>query len=168
MTTHTSAAAAADPGPAGAAPELSGMITGMPPQPATAQARSQQKPARGTPRHWPASYKLSILAEYDKLDRAGRTALLRREQLRASQISRWRDQVYAAAAAALGAEPGSQPVRRVHVSESLWQQFSEAAAAAGFRPEQLIRAFLRYHAGLTDYLPPRPSQVPTSPAAAGD
>jgi len=103
-------------------------------------------------------YKLTILREYEALDRPGKTALLRREQLRASQVSRWRAQAIAGALEALGAEPGSQPARRVHVSDSLWQQFSAAAAAADppFRPEQLIRAFLRYHTGLTNHLPPRP------------
>jgi hypothetical protein len=146
------------------------MITDMPPQTVPAQARRGQQPARKAPRHFPARYKISILEEYDPLDRAGKTALLRREQLRASQISRWREQVYAAALEALGAEPGSQPVRRIHVSESVWQQFSEAAAAADppFRPEQLIRAFLRYHIGLTDFLPPRPSRAASPPSPAGD
>jgi hypothetical protein len=139
----------------------------MPQQPPTAPAdRRRQPPARTTPRRFPARYKISILEEYDTLDRPGKTALLRRERLRASQVSQWRAQVYAAALEALGAEPGSQPVRRIHVSHSLWRQFRDAAAATDppFRPEQLIRAFLRFQAGLTDYLPPRPSQA-ASPAA---
>jgi hypothetical protein len=148
---------------------LSGMMAGMSPEPAEAQAGSRQKSARKTPRHFPARYKIAILAEYDPLDRRGKTALLQRENLRASQISRWREQVYAAALEALGAEPGSQPVRRIHVSESAWQQFSAAAAAGdpSFRPEQLIRAFIRYYAGLTDYLPPRPGRA-TSQASADE
>jgi hypothetical protein len=162
--TVTSTSAAAGPrSPARRAPRRE-MITGMAPQPTGPQARSRPQPAPKGPRRFPALYKITVLAEYDTLDRAGKTALLRREQLRASQISRWRAQVYDAALEALGAEPGSQPARRIHVSESAWQQFSAAAAAADppFRPEQLIRAFVRYYAGLTDYLPPRP----TAPSAS--
>ena len=130
-------------------------------QPTAAPARRRQPSA---PRSFPARYKMAILSEYDKLDRQGRTALLRREQLRASQVSQWRALALAGALEALGAEPGSQPVRRVHVSDSLWRQFSAAAQAADppFKPEQLIRAFLRYHTGLTDHLPPRPG--PQAPA----
>ena len=125
-------------------------------RPAAARTAPAQ---RAAPRHFPARYKIGILAEYDTLDRPGKTALLRRERLRASQVSQWRAQVYAAALQALGVEPGSQPPRRVHVSDSLWELFTSAAARHDppFRPERLIRAFIRYHAGLTDYLPPRPA-----------
>jgi hypothetical protein len=110
------------------------------------------------PRRFPARYKIGILAEYDRLDRAGKTALLHREQLRPGQISQWRRQVYAAALQALGAEPGSQPARRIHVSDSLWELFTEAAARHDppSRPERLLRAYMRYHTGLTDRLPLRP------------
>lgn len=165
-TSGTAATAIADPAQPMA---LSGMMAGMSPEPAEAQAGRRQGPARKTPRHFPARYKIAILAEYDTLDRRGKTALLQRENLRASQISRWRVQVYAAALEALGGEPGSQPVRRIHVSESVWQQATAAGAAADppMRPEQLVRAFLRYHVGLTDYLPPRPGGA-TSPAPANE
>jgi hypothetical protein len=131
-------------------------------QPTEAPARRPRPSAPRAPRHFPARYKMAILREYEALDRRGKTALLRREDLRASQVSQWRALALAGALEALGAEPGSQPVHPVHASESLWEQFRDAAAAADppFRAEQLIRAFLRYFAGLTDYLPPRPgSQV---------
>ena len=146
------------------------MMATMPAKQTAARTRGRREPARKTPRHFPARYKIDILTEYDTLNRAGKTALLQRENLRASQISRWREQVYAAALEALGAEPGSQPVRRIHVSESVWQQATAAAAAADLpmRPEQLVRAFLRYYAGLTDFLPPRPSRSPSPPSAAAD
>jgi len=153
-------------------------MTVMANQQATGEAGGAARPrrqaaarpaGRAAPRHFPARYKVEILAEYDTLDRAGKTALLRRERLRASQISQWRGQVYAAALQALGAEPGSQPVRRIHVSDSVWELFTGAAARHDppFRPERLIRAFIRYHAGLTDHLPPRP-EPPAGPAPAGD
>lgn len=126
-------------------------------QPAIAPARRRQ-PSTPRRRRFPAPHKLAILREYEALDRSGKTALLRREHLRASQVSQWRAMALAGALEALGAEPGSQPVRRVHVSDSLWRQFTTAAETADppLRPEQLIRAFLRYHAGLTNFLPPRP------------
>lgn len=126
------------------------------------RAASTAPPVRATPRHFPARYKIGILAEYDTLGRAGKTELLRREKLRASQVSQWRKQVYDAALQALGAEPGSQPARRVHVSDSLWTQFTEAAARHDppFRPERLIRAYIRWVVGVTDYLPPRPEPAP--------
>jgi hypothetical protein len=137
----------------------------------TQAAASQPRPAgpraaaapRARPRHFPARYKIAILSDYDKLGRAGKTALLRRERLRASQISQWRAQVYAAALQALGGEPGSQPAHRIHASATLWDMFSEAAARHDppYRPERLLRAFMRYQAGLTDHLPPRPE--PASP-----
>lgn len=137
-------------------------------QPTEAPSRGRRPSASRAPRHFPARYKMAIVREYETLDRRGKTALLRRKDLRASQVSQWRAQALAGALEALSAEPGSQPVHPVHASESLWQQFRDAAAAADppFRPEQLIRAFLRYFAGLTDHLPPRPS--PTVSAADGD
>lgn len=124
----------------------------------TRQRRGPHAPAQPTRRQFSARYKIDILAEYDTLDRRGRTALLRRENLTASTVSRWRALVYEAALHRLAAEPGSQPGHTIHASASLWDQFRQAAAASDppFKPEQLIRAFMRYHAGLTDYLPPRP------------
>jgi hypothetical protein len=140
----------------------------------TSTRRGRPRPAapdRAAPRHFPARYKIGILAEYDTLGRAGKTELLRRERLRASQVSQWRKQVYEAALHALGAEPGSQPARRVHVSDSLWTQFTAIAAQYDppFRPERLIRAYIRWVVGVTDYLPPRPEPAATpGPAESED
>ena len=59
-------------------------------------ARAQPQPARtragsrAAPRRLPSRYKMRILNEYEALDRRGKTTLLRREGLRASQLSRWR------------------------------------------------------------------------------
>ena len=44
------------------------------------------------PRQYPAKYKAEILAEYERLDKAGKGALLRREGLYTSLISEWRKQ----------------------------------------------------------------------------
>src|SRR3954463_7678734 len=47
--------------------------------------------ARG-PRRYSAKYKAQILDEYERLDKAGKGALLRREGLYTSLISEWRKQ----------------------------------------------------------------------------
>jgi transposase len=49
-------------------------------------------PERATRRVFSAQYKLRILAEYERRDREGRSALLRREGLYTSSISEWRRQ----------------------------------------------------------------------------
>ena len=46
-------------------------------------------PERATRRVFSAQYKLRILAEYERRDRSGRSALLRREGLYTSSISEW-------------------------------------------------------------------------------
>jgi transposase len=64
------------------------------------------------PRQYPAAYKLRILAEYERLDKAGKGALLRREGLYTSLISEWRKQRERGALKALGegARRGRPPV----------------------------------------------------------
>lgn len=47
---------------------------------------------RASRRTYTARYKLSILAEYERLDKAGKGALLRREGLYTSLITAWREQ----------------------------------------------------------------------------
>jgi transposase-like protein len=69
------------------------------------------------PRTYPAAYKLRILAEYERLDKAGKGALLRREGLYTSLISEWRKQRDKGALAALGqakrrGRPPVDPVAR--------------------------------------------------------
>jgi transposase len=64
------------------------------------------------PRRYPAAYKLRVLAEYERLDKAGKGALLRREGLYTSLISEWRKQRDRGALKALGqgAQRGRPPV----------------------------------------------------------
>src|SRR6266498_4074938 len=57
--------------------------------------------ARG-PRRYSARYKAQILEEYERLDKAAKGALLRREGLYTSLISEWRKQRDKGALAALG------------------------------------------------------------------
>ena len=64
---------------------------------------------RATRRVFSAHYKLKILAEYERRDRDGRSALLRREGLYTSSISEWRRQREEGALQALGATPGRPP-----------------------------------------------------------
>src|SRR5215813_2754635 len=66
-------------------------------------------PERATRRSYTAQYKLRILAEYERRDRDGRGALLRREGLYSSLITEWRKQRDQGALQALGASPGRPP-----------------------------------------------------------
>ena len=66
-------------------------------------------PERATRRTHTAQYKLRVLAEYERQDRDGRGALLRREGLYSSLISEWRKQRDQGALEALGASPGRPP-----------------------------------------------------------
>ena len=66
---------------------------------------------RASRRTYTARYKLEVLAEYERLDKAGKGALLRREGLYTSLISAWRDQRDKGALAALSATArGPAPV----------------------------------------------------------
>jgi len=58
---------------------------------------------RAPRRTYTARYKLEVLAEYERLDKAGKGALLRREGLYTSLISAWREQRDKGALAALSA-----------------------------------------------------------------
>ena len=65
---------------------------------------------RASRRTYTARYKLEILAEYERLDKAEKGALLRREGLYTSLISAWREQRDKGGLAALSAaSPGPQP-----------------------------------------------------------
>jgi transposase len=66
-------------------------------------------PERATRRVFSAQYKLKLLAEYERRDRDGKSALLRREGLYTSSISEWRKQRDEGALQALGAAPGRPP-----------------------------------------------------------
>ena len=63
--------------------------------------------ARG-PRRYSAKYKARVLDEYERLDKAGKGALLRREGLYSSLISEWRKQRDRGALEAL-AKPAGRP-----------------------------------------------------------
>lgn len=64
---------------------------------------------RASRRTYTARYKLDVLAEYERLDKAGKGALLRREGLYTSLITAWREQRDKGALAALAATRGPRP-----------------------------------------------------------
>ncbi len=64
--------------------------------------------ARG-PRRYSARYKAQVLDEYERLDKAAKGALLRREGLYTSLISEWRKQRDRGALEALAKPSGRQP-----------------------------------------------------------
>jgi transposase len=67
-------------------------------------------PERASRRVFSPQYKLKILAEYERLNRDGRFALLRREGLYTSSISEWRRQREQGALQGLGGTRGRPPV----------------------------------------------------------
>src|ERR1700730_16247159 len=66
-------------------------------------------PERATRRVFSAQYKLRILTEYERRDRDGRSALLRREGLYTASISEWRRQREEGALQGLGGTRGRPP-----------------------------------------------------------
>ena len=78
--------------------------------PAMEQLPDPEVPERPRPpRTYLAAYKLRILEEYERLDKAGKGALLRREGLYTSLISEWRKQRDRDALAALQQRRGRPP-----------------------------------------------------------
>jgi transposase len=73
------------------------------------QRPDPEVPERPRPRSYSARYKAEILAEYERLDKAGKGALLRREGLYTSLISEWRKQRDRGALQALAKPQGRSP-----------------------------------------------------------
>jgi hypothetical protein len=78
---------------------------------------------------YPASYKLRILSEYERLDREGKGALLRREGLYTSLLSEWRKQRDRGALATLG-----KPSGRRQSTPSSETTSGCAGGSSGWRP----------------------------------
>jgi transposase len=74
-----------------------------------AEPDEAEVPERASRRTYTAQYKLRILAEYERRDRDGKGALLRREGLYSSLISEWRKQRDQGALQALASTPGRPP-----------------------------------------------------------
>jgi transposase-like protein len=73
------------------------------------QRPDPEVPQRPRLRSYSARYKAEILAEYERLDKAGKGALLRREGLYTSLISEWRKQRDRGALQALATPSGRPP-----------------------------------------------------------
>ena len=73
------------------------------------EAPDPQVDERASRRTYTARYKLEVLAEYERLDKAAKGALLRREGLYTSLITAWREQRDRGALAALSARRGPKP-----------------------------------------------------------
>lgn len=66
-----------------------------------------QVPARASRRTYTAAYKQAILEEYETADKAGKGAIMRREDLYTSLITTWRAQRDRGGIQALGRSPGA-------------------------------------------------------------
>jgi transposase-like protein len=84
------------------------MLSGRHPVPVD-EPVEPEVPERARRRVFSAQYKLRILAEYERRDRDGRSALLRREGLYTSSISEWRRQRDEGALQGLGGMRGRPP-----------------------------------------------------------
>ena len=87
---------------------MTSVVSGRHAEPVTEPAEPEV-PERASRRTYSAQYKLRILAEYERRDRDGKGALLRREGLYTSLISEWRKQRDQGALQALGAASGRPP-----------------------------------------------------------
>jgi transposase len=87
---------------------MTSVVSGRHAEPVTEPAEPEV-PERTSRRTYSAQYKLRILAEYERRDRDGKGALLRREGLYTSLISEWRKQRDHGALQALAGVPGRPP-----------------------------------------------------------
>jgi transposase len=85
------------------------VLAGRHAEPVAAEPDEPEVPERASRRTYTAQYKLRILAEYERRDRDGKGALLRREGLYSSLISEWRKQRDQGALQALAGAPGRPP-----------------------------------------------------------
>ena len=97
-------------------------------------------PERASRRTYTAQYKLRILAEYERRDRDGKGALLRREGLYSSLISEWRKQRDQGALQALTPSPGRPALLsgliHMELASSSPNSRAPASAAAAHRHER--------------------------------
>jgi transposase-like protein len=114
---------------------MTSFVSGRHAEPVTEPAEPEVA-ERANRRTYSAQYKLRILAEYERRDRDGKGALLRREGLYTSLISEWRKQRDHRALQALAGAPGRPPVDRPFVSIHPRRHVSGNRAAAARRTPQ--------------------------------
>src|SRR5215207_985396 len=115
-------------------------------------------PERPRPRSYSARYKAEILAEYERLDKAGKGALLRREGLYTSLISEWRRQRNRGALQALGTPSGRAPADPVERENARLRRENQRLAAELDKARKVIEVQGKLSALLeqlaTDSAPP--------------
>src|SRR5436305_7315871 len=136
-------------------------------------SRIRRSVSRASRRRYTAKYKLEVLAEYERLDKAGKGALLRREGLYTSPVSAWREQRDGQRMVAARAAPRMAPARaRAMVAPRKVAARSRAARTVSAVPVCRLRVKERStmtSCGMTRTAPatatatgtPEPSQAPT-------
>jgi transposase len=109
--------------------------------------------ARG-PRRYSARYKAQILDEYERLDKAAKGALLRREGLYTSLISEWRKQRDRGALEALAKPAGRRPADPRDREVARLRRENERLAAIGDRLDALRPPPGRLQRDASHRLPP--------------
>jgi transposase len=115
-------------------------------------------PERPRPRSYSARYKAEILAEYERLDKAGKGALLRREGLYTSLLSEWRKQRDRGALAALAKPQGRPPADPVERENTRLRRENQRLAVELDKARKVIEVQGKLSALLeqlaTDSVPP--------------
>jgi transposase len=123
------------------------------------QRPDPEVPERPRPRSYSARYKAEILAEYERLDKAGKGALLRREGLYTSLISEWRKQRDRGALQALAKPSGHPPADPVERENARLRQQNQRLAAELAKARRVIEVQGKLSALLeqlaTDSAPPK-------------
>jgi transposase-like protein len=122
------------------------------------QRPDPEVPERPRPRSYSARYKAEILAEYERLDKAGKGALLRREGLYTSLISEWRKQRDRGALQALAKPQGRPPADPLERDNARLRQQNQRLAAELDKARKVIEVQGKLSALLeqlaTDSAPP--------------
>jgi transposase len=123
------------------------------------QRPDPEVPERPRPRSYSARYKAEILAEYERLDKAGKGALLRREGLYTSLISEWRKQRDRGALQALAKPQGRPPADPVEQKNARLQRENQRLAVELDKARKVIEVQGKLSALLeqlaTNSAPPR-------------
>jgi transposase len=122
------------------------------------QRPDPEVPERPRPRTYSARYKAEILAEYERLDKAGKGALLRREGLYTSLLSEWRKQRDRGALQALAKPQGRPPADPVERENARLRRENQRLAGELDKARKVIEVQGKLSALLeqlaTDSVPP--------------
>ena len=119
-------------------------------------------PARAQRRQYSARYKARILGEYERLDTTEHGALLRREGLYSSHISKWRKQRDHGALAAL-AMPVGRPTAHPLEKEVAWLKRENAQLQADLTTARRVIEVQGKLSALLDHLATSSAIAPLSP-----